>query len=126
MLKREILLKKIVFAVLLGMAYYIFIRATGVTISCPIRFISGGRISCPGCGVTSMFIYLFNGRVRDAFFSNPCVFVLGILWLVFFVIVIVFQPKMFLKSNRILNILSYISITALLVFGAVRNILNWI
>lgn len=58
----------------LGMTYFIFVSVTGLYIPCPIRTFTG--YLCPGCGISHMFVHLFHGEIREAFYENPYVFML--------------------------------------------------
>ena len=61
-------------AVVIGVAYYFFIRLTGISVPCLFRQMTGFK--CAGCGITHMFINLFQLKIKDAFLCNPAAFFL--------------------------------------------------
>lgn len=73
--RRNAALKKYGGLLLLGLAYFAFIRLTGLSIPCPIRYVTG--FLCPGCGITELFLSLFSGDFEGAFRANQMLFVLG-------------------------------------------------
>ena len=56
--------KKIIFYLVLGFLYYLFVVFTDKKIPCLLLKITG-KI-CPGCGITRMFIELFKGNISAA------------------------------------------------------------
>ena len=56
---------------LLGLAYYAFVRITGWGIPCLFSLATG--IVCPGCGISRMFIALLQLDFRAAFGYNALV-----------------------------------------------------
>ena len=60
--------------VLLGIGYYAFIKITHVSIPCLIKLVTGKF--CPGCGVTRMFLALFEGDWQAAYHANRLLFCL--------------------------------------------------
>ena len=58
----------------IGFAYYLFVRFTGLGISCPIYKLTGKL--CPGCGVTRMCMALLQLDLATAFRSNVLVMAL--------------------------------------------------
>lgn len=59
---------------LIGCIYLIFIKITGITISCPIKLITGKY--CPGCGITQMMLALFTFDFERAYMANRLLFFL--------------------------------------------------
>ena len=51
-----------------GLLYYAFVRLTGWGIPCLLTKITGGL--CPGCGITRMFLALFDGNLPLAARNN--------------------------------------------------------
>ncbi len=62
--------------------YYIVNLATGFALACPTYLLL--HLYCPGCGVTRMMFALLRLDFYQAFRSNPLVFVLLILGLIFY------------------------------------------
>ncbi len=58
-----------VLLILSGLAYYIWVRLTGIAIPCLFHAVTGFR--CPGCGVTTMAMCLAGGDWAGAFQANP-------------------------------------------------------
>lgn len=108
--------KKVFLAAALCFAYYIFVMLTGIGIPCPVRTVTGGRILCPGCGISRMCINILHFRFADAFGCNPVIFTFLPLWAV------CIGMWLFGKGGRAIRIIEYISLAALVVFGIVRNI----
>lgn len=65
-------LKKTAIYLLLGLAYYVFVRLTGWGIPCVFSLVTG--ILCPGCGISRMFMALFRLDFHAAFHYNALVF----------------------------------------------------
>ena len=62
------LLVKLFSVLAIGVAYYIFVRLTGVGVPCIIRLITGKY--CPGCGISRMCFALVRGDIETAFRCN--------------------------------------------------------
>ncbi|MCR5676214.1 MAG: DUF2752 domain-containing protein [Lachnospiraceae bacterium] len=58
----------------IGAAYYLFISITHLGIPCPVKLLTG--YSCPGCGISHLFLSLAKFDLAGAFSANPFVFVL--------------------------------------------------
>lgn len=119
---RKIILKRLAIFFALGLAYFIWLKLTGLNIPCPIRTVTGGRILCPGCGITTMFVNILDGNFKAAFEANPCIFVLLPVWLVFIGIRLIFQPECLSDGKRINKIFYYIISGILVIFCILRNI----
>lgn len=59
----------------LGIAYYIWLRMTGLAIPCMFRKITGWK--CPGCGITTLLYRLLQLDFRRAYEANPFLFITG-------------------------------------------------
>jgi len=59
---------------LIGTIYLIWCRLTGIGIPCMFKSIT--NLYCPGCGITRMFLSLFQLDFTKAFYSNPLIFTL--------------------------------------------------
>lgn len=70
--KLKKLLTNVVKYILVGIAYYIFIRLTNIKIPCLSYTIL--KFNCPGCGVTRMCLALIEGNFRLAFRQNALIF----------------------------------------------------
>ncbi len=58
------LIKRAAPILLLGLAYYVYVRITGYGIPCLIQAVTGAY--CPGCGVSRMFVSLIGGNIKAA------------------------------------------------------------
>lgn len=126
MSERKKLSKSIAVFLMLGLAYYIFIKITGISIPCPVNFITGGRILCPGCGITAMCLNILIGNFHRAFMANPCIFILAIIWSVIFILKLTIQPQCLKNNAKIFRAFVWLTLVALIVFGIVRNIIRYI
>ena len=107
---------------LLGFCYFLFIKLTGISIPCPVNLISGGKLKCPGCGITRMCLNILKGDFRNAFYANPCLFILLPVWIILILIRIIFQPECLEKNGRLYKFTVISSLIILLIFGILRNI----
>lgn len=105
----------IITASALGVAYFIFVRLTGIGIPCLIRLMSGNRIYCPGCGISRMFLSLSESDFSGAFHCNQAIFLMLPLWSVCIVL------WLFDKGGKFLKIAGIISVAILVIFGIWRN-----
>lgn len=106
-----------------GLAYTAFYLITGYGIPCRFHEITG--LSCPGCGISRMFVNMFRMQWHDAFMNNPAVFVL----LPFSMIYVLRRLVIYVKNGTYReNIYTKCFIAAVLVilavFGIVRNIIG--
>ena len=99
--------------------YAVWFSLTGIGIPCPIRLVTG--FQCPGCGITHMLASLLHGNLRGAWASNPFLLVTSpvLLYLVFREI----RKPETSRGRRTVNVILYTYITALVIFGVLRNIL---
>ena len=110
-------LQKLLAVLALGIGYFIIVKLTGLGIPCIFRLMFGGRILCPGCGISRMFLNLSSLDIPGAFRCNPAVFSLLPLWCVCAVLWVSDRGKKFLKAAEIF------SLTVLILFGILRNFL---
>ena len=107
----------------LGIAYYVFIKLTGVGIPC--IFYSLKHKYCPGCGVTRMFGALFSGDIAAAFGYNALILIL----LPFIAGYIVYLSVLYVKRGTVYSnstvetVILSVTGALLLAFGILRNIL---
>ena len=120
-LKKLLILLSALFA--LGIAYYVFIKLTGVGIPC--IFYSLTHKYCPGCGVTRMFVALFSGDIAAAFGYNALILIL----LPFIAGYIVYLSVLYVKRGTVYSnstvetVILSVTGALLLAFGILRNIL---
>ena len=112
--RKRIMILLIVLAA--GLGYLIFVRLTGLYIPCLVRTLSGGHLSCPGCGVSHMCESLSRFQFAEAFHANPVIFCLLPVWGVSLVLWVMDRGVMFRK------ITVWGSIAVLMIYGVLRNI----
>ncbi len=96
--------------------------AVSFTVGCPFNRLTG--LKCPGCGITRMILSVFRLDFKAAFFYNPAIFCLVPLWAaVFCAFVLLEKREKAAAAQKVKNTAVYFSIAALVIFGAVRNIL---
>ena len=105
-----------------GAAYVFVVRTFGVGICCPFERLTG--YSCPGCGISGIFLSLLRGDIRGAFYSNPLTFCL----LPGYAGFIVYLCRQYLTYGylKIARWIEYVLIGLIavyVVFGIVRNII---
>lgn len=59
----------------------------------PCFFLTRFQIPCPGCGITRAFVALLKFNIKDAFFYNPCIFLMPLFFLYFWQNGVVFKNK---------------------------------
>ncbi|MGP1589435.1 MAG: DUF2752 domain-containing protein [Oribacterium sp.] len=104
---------------LLGLLYLVWLRLTGLAVPCAFHSVTGLR--CPGCGITRMLLALSRFHFREAFQANP--FLLATSPLLLFLILFNGRQRRRREplprwSRRLL----WGYLTALLLFGIVRNL----
>ena len=113
---------------LLGMAgllYGIFVSYTGLAIPCRFRKVTG--LLCPGCGVTGMCVALLHLNWKGAFFCHPVLFVLLLpLTAVFICSAAGYVQNGRFRFARWQNLILYVSVAALVIFGVVRNLVRFL
>ena len=105
----------------IGALYALLTYFTDFGIPCPIYTITG--LQCPGCGISRMFLALFQLDFAAAFHYNAAVLCL----LPLFIFVGARKIYLYIRYNRKKDFLSDIGvwgmIVALILFGVLRNIL---
>lgn len=100
--------------------YYIINKITGFSIPCPIHFITG--LYCPGCGISRMFIALFELDFYRAFRQNAMVFIS----LPLLLFLIIYSAIKYIKcgnmpNSKWFNVITVILICCYVLFGVLRN-----
>ena len=128
MTKKARLKKLLMNIFLLGMAgllYGIFVSYTGLAIPCLFRKVTG--LLCPGCGVTGMCVALLHLNWRGAFSCHPVLFVLLLpLTAVFICGAAGYVQNGRFRFARWQNLILYVSVAALVIFGVVRNLVRFL
>ena len=107
--------------VALLLAYYLLVKVTGVGIPCLFNRVTG--LECPGCGITHMYMAMFELDFYTAFKYNPYVFAIQLI-LYYFVIkeYLGWLRNVETTFNRCENIVLLLLIVSSLVFTVLRNI----
>lgn len=128
MTKKARLKKLLLYMMLLGMAgllYGIFVSYTGLAIPCLFRKVTG--LLCPGCGVTGMCVALLHLDWRGAFSCHPVLFVLLLpLTAVFICGAAGYVQNGRFRFARWQNLILYVSVAALVIFGVARNLVRFL
>ena len=128
MTKKARLKKLLLYMMLLGMAgllYGILVSYTGLAIPCLFRKVTG--LLCPGCGVTGMCVALLHLDWRGAFSCHPVLFVLLLpLTAVFICGAAGYVQNGRFRFARWQNLILYVSVAALVIFGVVRNLVRFL
>ena len=104
-----------------GFAYMIINKYTGFYIPCVFHLVTG--LYCPGCGVSGMCISIAQLDFVSAFKHNSALLVMSPLFVLLFVSIIYrYIKKGSLMTSKWQNVLIFIMIAVLLVFGVLRNI----
>lgn len=103
-------------------AYFIWLKFTHIGIPCVFRLLTGWK--CPGCGITHVFMDLFQGKLRQAFKENSF---LMLTWP--FIIgecIALSKLKREKKKDPAWNeAMLYVYIAVACCFGVLRNIYGW-
>lgn len=113
-------LKLLVIIIILGILYFLFINFTHISIPCLFNLITGW--DCPGCGITTLFFQLFKFNFKRAFHANPFIFI-TFPFILFEILYTTYLSCKKLKNPKWNDILLYIYIGLLLIWGIVRNII---
>lgn len=106
--------------IVIGIGYAEIRRRTGFGIPCIFHEVTGYK--CPGCGITHMFICLLHLDFKAAFYRNQLVFIL----MPVFIAAICYHVFQYVKYGRAKigkaeNVICYVIIGILVVWGIVRN-----
>lgn len=111
-----------VLLLLILIGYYFFNKYTGIYIPCIFREITGYK--CPGCGITHLIFALLKLDFREAFISNPLVFI----YLPFIIMYFAYFDYLYIydKEDKIIkkipNYVWIILIIITLLYGILRNV----
>lgn len=105
-------IKRILNVGLLLIIYYII--NINFQIAIPCLFYKIFHLYCPGCGITRLFFSLIQLDFYQAFRYNPLVFILGILYICYYLINLVTKIKLPKYINWILLVI-------VILFGILRN-----
>lgn len=119
------MLKKLIITGLAGvvcLAYYLLLTFFNVGIPCLFHKFTG--LLCPGCGITRMILSILRLDFKSAFQYNQVIFI-------FSPIILYFITRLYIswlksenyKLSLFENIVVYIMLIVLLIFGIVRNII---
>jgi len=102
--------------------YYIIVRYTGRGIPC--LFFTVFHLKCPGCGITSLLLFLSTGKWLEAFKSNPYLF----LSLPYLAYLFLYQLWCWLtdqtrKMGRLGSVILYSYLAGLVLFEIARNMM---
>ncbi len=117
------LIRGILIILLIGIIYAIWCITTQLYIPCVFRLVTG--LKCPGCGVTGMLVSLIKFDFAEAFRCNPVLLFLlpfGIFFTVRRMIIYVKYGQVPYKKWE--NAFIWISITILIIFAIIRNIID--
>ena len=111
----------LVIPILVGVAYYFFVRLTGIGIKCIFHELTG--LYCPGCGMTHFVFDLLGFRFRELPGDNLAFLVLAPFWVVFLTIAAFRIPdgKKWHRTKYV-TVLAIVSIVIFLIFGVIRNV----
>ncbi len=103
-----------------GVIYKAFVLTTNIYIPC--LFYEKTGLYCPGCGISRMFIKLFNFDFYGAFRSNVCLFTMFPIFMFY----AVFKILRYIKSGKhsqtkMETVFVWTVIVILLLFGVLRN-----
>ena len=105
----------------IGLIYAVFYALTDIGIPCFFNKITG--LKCPGCGITHMCMNILKLDFYNAFKDNPAIFSLSPFWLIAFIYQIIHYIKTGdRKLVKPVNILIWISLIILIIWGVLRNI----
>ncbi len=104
-----------------GALYALFVKLTGFGIPCPIRLMTG--LECPGCGTSRMAMSLLRLDFVSAFRYNPAVFCLLPVMAACAARYAFVYVKYGRVKDRFADAVLWVIIGALVIFGALRNVL---
>ncbi len=102
--------------------YYFIYKRFHIGIPCPFHKLT--NLYCPGCGITRVLFYLFEGNIYKSFRSNQLVFILlpFIIFVIFEEIYSYITKKHTKLYSKIPNSIYIILLIISLVFGIIRNL----
>ena len=102
--------------------YILLIKYTEFSIPCIVHKLTG--FYCPGCGITRMFLYLFELDFKSAFLSNQLVFILLPLLFIYFVLEIryIITNKQNVMNDKKFNIVWLFLVIITIIYGILRNL----
>lgn len=105
----------------IGVIYTIIILNTNFGIPCMFKKITG--FSCPGCGITGVFLYLFRLDFKSAFMENPMIICISPLLLYVCIrMVIRYINENKTKPTDFENKLIWFMLIVAILFGIIRNL----
>ena len=117
--------KKLIITGLAGvvcLAYYSLLTFFNIGIPCLFHKITG--LLCPGCGITRMILAILHLDFKSAFQYNSVIFVFSPVIIYFIIrLYISWLKSESYKLSLLENIVVYIMLIVLLIFGIVRNII---
>ncbi len=106
---------------LVGFAYFIFVKLTDLGIPCVFNLLTG--LHCPGCGISRMFVSLASLDFKAAFGYNAYIMTVGPVAAIFavrhYVIYILKGQK---NTGRLETVLLIIAFVLMVIFGIIRNL----
>lgn len=111
-------IKDFVILLVIFLIYAVLIIKFDIGIPCIFYEVTG--LYCPGCGITRLYVSLFEGDLYQAFRYNPIIFIDVPIIFILFVLDILLKDKKIIK--KITNVLIIILIVITVIFGVLRNI----
>lgn len=104
------------------LAYYSLLTFFNVGIPCLFHKITG--LLCPGCGITRMILAILHLDFKSAFQYNTVIFVFSPVIIYFIIrLYISWLKSESYKLSLLENIVVYIMLIVLLIFGIIRNLI---
>ena len=101
----------------------VFLLHAGMPVPCVFHLVTG--LKCPGCGITHLLLALVQGRVTEAFWYNPAVFiVLPVLCVMVLVLAVRYVRTGSTKTTRTEDMIFTGMAAGLILFGIIRNIIH--
>ncbi len=116
-LKRR--LRPIVGALLMGLAYYIWLKLTGLGLPCSTKLLTG--FDCPGCGLTRMIMAALRFDFKAAFNYNSAAFIISPVILAVGIVESIRYVKDGKGFSKVSEVIAIICGVVLLTYGIVRN-----
>ena len=104
-----------------GVLYYVIFALTGFAVPCVFHSITG--LYCPGCGISRMFVCIFELDFISAMHQNLALFFLSPILLIMFITSVVTYIKTGnMPHNKWFNTTTIVLICCFVLFGVLRNI----